>query len=71
MPLPLIPGGYLHELLNEKSLPPFSKFSLFSLMDLAAGIAVLFLMNKHWFDVLRNFSPSPRREPEDAPPERE
>lgn len=71
MPLPLIPGGYLHELLNEKSLPPFSKFSLFSLMDLAAGIAVLFLMNKHWFDVLRNFSPSPHREPEDAPPERE
>ena len=38
--VPLLPGGYLSELLRQETLPAFSKFSLFSLMDLAAGIAV-------------------------------
>lgn len=71
MPVPLLPGGYLYELLDEKSLPPFSKFSLFSLMDLAAGIAMLSLTNKHWFDVFRNSSSSPRRKPENVLPEQE
>lgn len=69
--LPLFPGGYLFELLEERALPPFSKFSLFCLMDLAAGTAVLALTNQHWFDVFRHASSSPRREPEHARQEQE
>lgn len=69
--LPLFPGGYFFELLEENSLPPISLFSLFSLMDLAVAAAVLGHTNEHWFDVFRNASSSPRREPEHARQERE
>lgn len=70
-PMPLLPGGYLYELLDAPSLEPFSKFSLFSLMDLGAGMMMLGLTNKHWFDVLRNSSSSPCRKPEDTLPEQD
>lgn len=70
--LPIIPGGYFYELLEEKSLPPFSKFSLFSLIDLMIGLLMLFFINKHWFAVRRNSAASvPCREPENGLTERE
>lgn len=69
--VPLLPGGYLSELLRQETLPAFSKFSLFSLMDLAAGIAVLALTSKHWFDIFRNASPEPLQKPGNSRRERE
>ena len=69
--VPLLPGGYLSELLRQETLPAFSKFSLFSLMDLAAGIAVLALTSKHWIDIFRNASPEPLQKPGNSRRERE
>ena len=69
--VPLLPGGYLSELLRQETLPAFSKFSLFSLMDLAAGIAVLALTSKHWFDIFRIASPEPLQKPGNSRRERE
>ena len=63
--LPIIPGGYLYELINEKSLPSFSEFSLLSLINLVAGMVALFLSSQYWFAVRRNASASlPPPEPE-------
>ena len=69
--VPFLPGGYLSELLRQETLPAFSNFSLFSLMDLAAGIAVLALTSKHWFDIFRNASPEPLQKPGNSRRERE
>lgn len=60
--VPLLPGGYLSELLRQETLPTFSNFSLFSLLDLAAGIAALSLTGKHWLDIFRKASSEPLQE---------
>lgn len=70
--VPLIPGGYLHELFEARKLAPFSEFTTFSLINLAAGFTMLFLVNRRWFAIRRESAASPPSpEPEMKATERE